>query len=442
MRSIPFSFVRAGASLIAVAVLFWHIGAGGAETVETDEGQAAEHEDHADAMAETEVASPPIDPVVARGEYLALAGNCASCHTVGGGDFMAGGVAFKTPFGTIYSTNITPDPDTGIGNWTQEQFIDSMRKGVRPNGEHLYPVFPYTAFTKTTDDDLAAMYAYLMSIPAVRQEAAANELSFPFSIRSLMSVWKFFFFEEGVYQSDNSQSEEWNRGAYLVEALAHCSACHAPRNFLGAEKGVMTGGVYNDKVRTGEIRKWSAPNLTSASNGLGAWSLDDVVAYLKTGSNSMVSTFGPMNEVIVNSTRHLNDDDIRAMAVYLKSLPADEGDVAAAASADVVREGESLYNVHCGTCHLPTGLGGPDSGPRLAGGSLVVQANDPASLINVILYGPELPDPPLIKHAWKVMEPFADELTDEEVAALTSFLRSSWGNKGGAVTVKQVEAQR
>jgi mono/diheme cytochrome c family protein len=357
---------------------------------------------------------------------------------------MAGGLAFETPFGKIYSTNITPDADTGIGNWTGAQFLDSMRRGVRPDGEHLYPVFPYTAFTKVTDQDVAALFAYLKSIPAIRQEAPQNEISFPFNQRSLMSVWKALFFDEGVYKEDHTQSAAWNRGAYMVEALAHCGACHSPRNLLGAEHADMalTGGLYTDKVPNGTLRPWSAPNLTSAPSGLGLWPHEEVAAYLKTGINSYVETFGPMNEVILNSTRHLSHDDVNAMAVYLKSLPPNEGDTKAAAKDDVLGMGRTLYNLHCGTCHLPTGLGDEESAPRLGGGSLVVQASNPASLSNVILDGPELPDPPLPTKRRKPMEDFRYQLADWEVAALASYLRSAWGNTGGEVTAEQVAEQR
>jgi mono/diheme cytochrome c family protein len=381
---------------------------------------------------------------IERGKYLALAGNCASCHTAGSGDFMSGGLAFETPFGRIYSTNITPDADTGIGNWTGAEFLSSMRHGVRPDGEHLYPVFPYTAFTKVTDADVAALFAYLKSIPAVRQEAPENDLSFPFNQRALMSVWKAMFFDAGVYEQDESMSAEWNRGAYVVEALAHCGACHSPRNYLGAEHTdmAMTGGVYTDRVPNGTLRPWSAPNLTSAPSGLGLWPIEEVAAYLKTGRNSYVETFGPMNDVLLNSTRHLNGDDVDAMAVYLKSLPPNEGDRKAAAKDSVLGMGRTLYNLHCGTCHLPTGLGDEESAPRLGGGSLVVRANNPASLINVILDGPELPDPPLPTKRRKPMEDFRYLLDDEEVAALASYLRSAWGNTGGAVTAQQVAEQR
>ena len=391
-------------------------------------------------------AGPAVDTdlQVEQGKYLALAGNCASCHTAGSDGFMAGGLAFETPFGRIYSTNITPDADTGIGNWTDLQFLNSMRQGVRPDGEHLYPVFPYTAFTKVTDDDVAALFAYLKSIPAVRQQPSENEISFPFNQRSLMSIWKAMFFDAGVYAADAAKSAVWNRGAYLVEALAHCGACHSPRNLLGAEHSdlAMTGGVYTDKVPNGTLRPWSAPNLTSAPSGLGLWPLEEAATYLKTGRNSYVETFGPMNEVILNSTRHLSDGDVDAMAVYLKSLPSNEADTGSAAKDSVLGMGRTLYNLHCGTCHLPTGLGDEETAPRLGGGSLVVRASNPASLINVILDGPELPDPPLPTKRRKPMEDFRYLLDDEEIAALASYVRSAWGNTGGEVTAQQVAAQR
>jgi mono/diheme cytochrome c family protein len=397
-------------------------------------------------LAQAVCADSP-ESLVERGEYLARAGNCASCHTTADGQQLAGGVAFETPFGKIYSTNITPDAETGIGKWSLDQFL---RKGVRPDGEHLYPVFPYTSFTKVTDADGAALYAYLKTVPAANATPPQNELSFPFNQRSLMFVWKSLFFIEGAYQADATKSAEWNRGAYLVEGLAHCSACHSPRNSLGAERSGMalTGGVYTDKVPGGALHEWSAPNLTSAPNGLGAWPVEELTAYLKTGKNSFVATWGPMNEVILNSTQHLSAADVRAMAAYLKNLPPNAGDVGSAASDEVVQAGSTLYDVHCGTCHLPTGLGGPDTGPRLAGVP-VVQSGNPASLINVILYGPEVVEPATsttqeasTASHWKEMEPFADKLDDEEVAALASYLRSAWGNKAGAVTAEQVAKQR
>ena len=390
------------------------------------------------------VAPASSDSVVERGRYLATAGNCISCHTREGGQPFSGGLAFNTPFGTIYSTNITPNPETGIGSWSEQDFQHAVRDGVGPGGQHLYPAFPYTAFTKLSDADVAALFAYLKTLQPVSYEAPANGLGFPYNQRWTLGIWKMLFFDDGRFVADKSRSAQWNRGAYLVESLGHCSSCHSPRNFLGAERSdlAMTGGEYSDKVPGGDIRTWSAPNLTSAKNGLASWPVAELAAYLKTGRNAFVDTFGPMNEVIMNSTRHLGDDDVLAMATYLKSLPAKQGATGSAPSAEVMQTGSSLYDVNCGTCHLPTGLGGDaeNAGARLAG-SPVVQASNPASLINIILHGPTLADPPLPKR-WKAMEGFGDKLSDEEVAALASFVRNSWGNTGGAVSTDQVAKQR
>jgi mono/diheme cytochrome c family protein len=421
-------FHRACSSLIAALLL-------------CQAGCSGKHE-QAPVSEASKPAAPAAEALIERGRYLARAGNCGACHTAANGEF-AGGVAFETPFGKLYSANITPDAQTGIGSWTGEQFLLSLRKGVRPNGDNLYPVFPYTEFTNVTDEDAAALFAFLKSLPAVRFAVPQNDMSFPYNRRSLMSVWKAMFFYEGPYQPRPAQSAEWNRGAYLVTGLGHCSACHSPRNALGAERPsmAMTGGVYADHVPNGAVRPWSAPNLTSLPQGLGAWSAEEISAYLKTGANSYAATFGPMNEVIMNSTRHLSDADLHAMAVYLKSLPPNEAEPARAAKAEVLQAGENVYNVNCGTCHEPNGLGAEDSGPRLAG-SLVVQAENPASLINSILYGPQLPDPAPPTHAWRPMDAYGDKLSDEEIAALASYLRSAWNNRSGEVTAEQVAKQR
>ncbi len=221
------------------------------------------------------------------------------------------------------------------------------------------------------------------------------------------------------------------------------NGCHSPRNMLGAERAAkaMTGGTYRDDSAGGVMRSWSAPNLTPASSGLGSWSVDEIAAYLKAGTNSYATTFGPMNSVILKSTTHLRDADLRAMAVYLKSLPPNEGDFGAPAKADVLQAGETIYNVNCGTCHQPDGMGADDAGPRLAGNP-VTQASDPASLINSILYGPDVPSPAPGGHQWRPMEAYGEKLSDEEVAALASYLRSAWRNQGGEVTARQVAQQR
>lgn len=383
-----------------------------------------------------------LDETVARGEYLAIAGNCATCHTAPDGEFMAGGLRFESGFGTIYSTNITPDPETGIGNWSYWDFRNSMRYGVRPDGDHLYPAFPYTSFTKMSDNDIAALYEYLKTVPAVREEATKNELGFPFNQRALLAFWKAMYFDDSQFEIDESQSVEWNRGAYLVEALTHCSACHTPRNGLGAEDHdrYMAGGEYLDKVRDGGYQSWFAPDLTSSHGGLGIWPADELAAYLKTGRNSFLESYGPMNEVVMNSTRHLTEEDVNAMATYLKDIPATQWDEAPTPDARIMGRGRTVYNLHCGTCHLPTGLGDPEMGPKLNQGSLVVQADNPASMINTILYAPELSDLP---EKWRMpMEEFQYELDDEEVAAVATYIRNSWDNRAGVVTPDQVAAQR
>jgi mono/diheme cytochrome c family protein len=384
------------------------------------------------------------DTLVERGRYLAVAGNCASCHTAPNGEFMAGGLAFDTPFGVIYSTNITPDGGTGIGSWSDRDFLNSMRHGIRANGDHLYPVFPYTSFTGMSNEDIAALYAYLMSIPAVIRDNRDNDIRFPFNMRSLMAFWKVMFFEPGAYEVDTRHSDVWNRGAYLVETLAHCSACHTPRNLLGAEQRHrnMAGGEYSDKVAPGVNRPWSAPNLTASDRGLGSWSQADLTAYLKTARNDFLESFGPMNEVIMHSTRHLSDNDIQAMAVYLKTLPAVEPPLPEEPDSVVLGRGRTIYNRHCGTCHLPTGEGDPEMAPRLNKGSLVVQADNPASMINAILYGPQAPSPALPPRWRKPMEEFQYILDDDEVSAVTTFIRHSWDNRAGPVTAEQVARQR
>ena len=391
----------------------------------------------ADTIAAAATSAGPTDP----GHYLAIVGNCSSCHTAAGGKPFAGGVAFQTDFGTIYSSNITADPQFGIGKWTQQDFVNAMRRGVRPDGQHLYPAFPYPAFTKVSDSDLGKLWRYLRTLAPVNQQPPANALRFPFSQRSLMALWKAFFFDEGPMASDAGKSAEWNRGAYLIEGLGHCGACHTPRNMLGAEKKdlALTGGAYSDAVQPGLVRPWSTANLTSAKDGLAAWSVEDVVSYLKTGHSSRGGTFGPMNEVIGNSTQHFTDADLRAIAGYLKALPPRTGDTGTASSKDVAA-GEVAYTVHCGTCHLPTGLGDPKQGPPLVG-SAVVQSPNPATLINVILYGAQVPKP-APPHAWENMKAFANDLNDEEVAGIATYVRGTWGNLGSAVTEDQVSRQR
>ena len=408
------------------------------------------------------VEAPAAAPTLAeRGKYLATAGDCISCHTRQGGEPFSGGLALKTDFGTIYTPNLTPDKDTGIGNWTEEQFARAMHEGVDGNGDHLYPVFPYTDYTKVTDDDVQAIFAYLQSLKPVSYTPPKNAMKFPFGIRALMIGWNKLFFKEGRYVPDAAQSEEWNRGAYLVRGLAHCGACHSPRNALGGQKAetAFQGGTYLDEVRDvvedqaitpqeGVVRPWSAVNLTSSPQGIGNWSVEEIQTYLKTGHTPYAGAFGPMSEVVNNSTKYLTDADLHAIAVYLKSLPAAVPPTEAIPD-DKVKAGEIVYTTRCGDCHLPTGFGIAPSpsvdptkvSPPLAGNA-VTQAPDAATLINVILYGAH--EQAAGGEAWPKMPGFQNEVgfDDDQIAALCDYLRASWGNKGGPVTAAQVAKQR
>lgn len=383
---------------------------------------------------------------VDHGRYLALVGNCLSCHVRKGGEPFAGGREFVTPFGIIYSTNITPDPDTGIGKWSKRQFADALRKGVRADGQHLYPVFPYASFTKIRDADVAALFEYFRSLRPVKYSPPANRLKFPASQRWALGAWKYLYFNEARYQPAAGESAEWNRGAYLVQGLGHCGSCHTPRNFLGAEdrSRAFHGATYQHRVED-LLLDWSASNLTGSANGLAQWTVDDVAGYLKFGFSQRAGVFGGMNDVVLNSTRHLSMADVRAMAIYLKSLPASPLPKVTKPGAAVMAAGSLLYDVHCGTCHLPSGLGSADTGPPLAG-SAVVLADDPASLINVTLYGAQLPESApsseWLARRWHAMEAFGEKIDDEEIAALLTYVRGSWGNHAEVVDARQVANQR
>lgn len=391
-------------------------------------------------------AMPPkldaLDASVEKGEYLATLGNCQTCHTAKNGKPFAGGVRFESAFGTLYSTNITADPETGIGGWSFEDFYRSMKHGVRPDGTHLYPAFPYASFAKLSDADIASIYLFVKTIAPVHAGAPQNDLDFPYNIRAGVRAWNKLFHTPSAYVDDPAQSPEWNRGAYLVQGIAHCGACHTPRNFLGAERNelALNGGTIYDEVRPGKYREWFAVNLTPAKTGLATWSEASLVTYLQRGESAHAVVHGPMTEVVVNSTRHLSDADAHAIAQYLKNLPATDEGSRKVASKEQLAAGEIAYTVHCGTCHLPTGLGDEVMGVTLAGNA-IVQAAEPSSLINVVLYGPRLPPPPFISERTR-MKPFGKRLSDEDIANLTTYVRASFGNQAGAVTADEVKRQR
>ncbi|MGC1520999.1 MAG: cytochrome c [Steroidobacteraceae bacterium] len=417
------------------------------------------------ALALGTAAAPSADaqqPLVEQGRYLATAGDCISCHTRPGGKPFAGGRPLNTPFGVIYSANITPDPGTGIGAWTEQQFERALRAGIAADGSHLYPAFPYTSYTKVTDQDVHAIFTYLRTVKPVSYNPPKNKMPFPFSVRASLAGWNMMFLDEGRFAPDASHSAEWNRGAYLTQGLGHCGACHTPRNFLGGERSAeaLTGGEYLDDI-TDEVvdnsitpldesivRPWSAPNLTQAPSGLRAWPIEAIAAYLKTGHSARAGAFGPMSEVIRNSTSRLSDPDIHAIAVYLKSLASATQGAPPKPAADVLRAGEIVYTTRCADCHMSSGLGMPraanadasKTAPPLAG-SAALQAPNPATLINIILYGAH--EAALTDGSWPKMSGFelSVGLDDDQIAALCTYVRSSWGNQAGAVDAATVARQ-
>ena len=400
--------------------------------------------------------------LIEQGRYLATAGDCISCHTRPQGVPFAGGLPITTPFGVIYSANITPDVATGIGAWSEREFARALHEGIAADGRHLYPAFPYTAYTKVSDHDVQAIYAYLRSLAPVRYTPPPNELRFPFNSRSLLAGWNLLYLQPGRYVTDPAKGAEWNRGAYLVQGLAHCGACHTPRNLLGGERTseALAGGAYldeitdeviNDRVAPMDertVRLWSAPNLTQASTGLAAWTVDEIAAYLKSGHNARAGAFGPMSVVIARGTSHLSAEDIRAMAVYLKSLPPVQPQQSQP-DEERRRAGEIVYTTRCGDCHQSTGLGMPRSAnadpsktaPPLAGNP-TLQAPNPATLINLVLYGAHEAVPG--SESWPKMSGFelSVGLDDEQIAALCTYVRSSWGNRAGPVDAAAVAKQR
>jgi alcohol dehydrogenase (quinone), cytochrome c subunit len=377
---------------------------------------------------------------VERGRYLAAAGNCFSCHTRAGGKPYAGGVPFETPLGTLYSSNITPDRQTGIGSWTVEDFRRAMHEGIAADGSRLFPAFPYPSYTKVTDRDVADLYAFLRTIPPVAQEPPRN--GWLLSQRWALRLWNALSFEPGRFVADPKRSAQWNRGAYLVEGLGHCGACHTPRDVFMAEIAgrAHEGGAMTEPLADGELRRWSAVNLTSAKNGLAAWSVDDLARYLHRGVSRRAGTFGPMNEVIVNSLMKLSAEDVRAMAVYLKSLPARGEYAGEPVAPELAAEGAALYEEHCEECHGESGRGSMFGGPPLAG-SAIVQADDPASLINIVLHGPQMPQQ--VKFGqWETMKAYGEALDDAQVAAVANYVRGSWKNRARAITPEEVASQR
>ncbi|MDO8301421.1 MAG: cytochrome c [Lacisediminimonas sp.] len=375
---------------------------------------------------------------VSRGQYLAMAGNCMSCHTVRGGDEYAGGRAIATPFGSIYSSNLTPDPETGIGNWSADDFWRAIHNGKSKDGRFLYPAFPYPDYTKVSRADADAMHAYLQTVPPVRQANREHDLRFPYNQRILLAFWRALYFTPGEFKADPKQSSEWNRGAYLVHGLGHCAACHTARNSLGGT--IAEGGLAGGMI---PMLDWYASSLTSdAGAGLGDWETKDIADLLKTGVSRRGTVFGPMAEVVGESLQHLSQSDIDAMAIYLKSIPGiDHGGPrpvpAPSASAEaMLGQGARLYEQNCVECHRADGKGVPPAYPPLAGNQSL-WAYSALNPIRMVLNGGYPPSTGGNPRPYG-MPPFGTSLNDEELAAVVSYIRTSWGNQGSVVSPIEV----
>jgi mono/diheme cytochrome c family protein len=380
--------------------------------------------------------------VVATGEYLARAGDCVACHTAPEGKLFAGGRAMPTPFGTLYTSNITPDPETGIGKWNAEQFYATMHIGRFPDGGLLYPAMPFGSYTKVTRNDSDAIFAYLKTIPPVRIQRRAHDLRFPYNNRSLILGWRTLFFREGEYKPDPTKSDEWNRGAYLVEGLGHCGMCHTAINALGgsSESQAFEGGLI-------PMQNWYAPSLTSNKEaGLGDWSIKDISDLLRTGVSNRGAVYGPMAEVVYNSLQYLTDEDTRAMAVYLKGLAqggAPETTVSRVPTAEsslLMSLGKAVYDAQCASCHGSQGQGKPPHYPVLAGNQSI-QMTSAVNAIRMVLNGGYPPGTAGNPMPYG-MPPFAVSLSDNEIAAVVTYIRTSWGNRGSAVTASQANELR
>lgn len=376
--------------------------------------------------------------LVRQGEYMARASDCVACHTAPGGQPFAGGLAMPTPVGEIYTTNITPDQETGIGNYTLEQFSAALRQGKSPDGP-LYPAMPFTSYTKMTDEDIEALYAFFMNaVEPVKQENKASDIPWPLSMRWPLNLWKGMFLEEGVYQADSTQTDQWNRGAYLVQGPGHCGSCHTPRGVAFQEKGLTE---EDDAFLAGaELDGWWATSLHGdRQTGIGALSASDIATLLKTGMGGQVTVSGSMNEVISHSTQHLNDEDLLAIGTYLKSLSPSQDSVATNVNTPIL-SGAELYNEYCSTCHNNSGSGYPGVTPALAGNP-TVNAKNPGSVIRVVLEGLESPiSGP--GHTQRLMPGYGWQLNNEQVANLLTFMRNRWGNNADPVSASEVEAYR
>lgn len=417
----------AGVAVIAAAVaagMLWMNGDTSADDVASNNVLTSQPPTAADSAA------------IERGRYVAIASDCTACHTMPESKLpLAGGYSISTPFGGIYASNITPDSETGIGSWTERDFFRAVRHGKGKEGEHLYPAMPYNAYVKLTDQDMHDLWMYLRSVKPIHYQVPETNLGFPYNIRLAMMGWNLLFFRNAGFQIDSSKSAEWNRGAYLVEGPEHCAACHTAKNLIG--------GDSSDYLQGGNLGEWHAPDITpNPHTGIGSWSEQQVVDYLKLGSNHVAVASGPMAEAVTNSTQHLTDADLRAIAVYLKQVPASTTTLPQPLPMDngQMKMGENVYSANCTACHNSDGKGIPNLAASLANNPGLL-ADDASSIITTVLQGGRgavtAGNP-----TSGAMPSFAWKLSDEQVAAVATYLRNSWGNAAKPVTTDEVAKAR
>ncbi|MBE9604318.1 cytochrome c [Acetobacteraceae bacterium H6797] len=408
----------------------------------------------------TRIPASPFDGVtntgpampIERGEYVARQADCVACHSTEHGQPFAGGLPMGSPLGTIFATNITPDKETGIGNYTLAQFDNAVRRGVAPDGRRLYPAMPYPSYVKMSDDDIRALYDYFMNhVQPVKQANKPTTIEWPMNMRWPLAFWNAVFAPGSGFKPEPQRDALWNRGAYLVEGAGHCGSCHTPRGLAFQEVALDASG---ERYLSGALLDgWYAPSLRNDHNtGLGRWSEDDIVAFLKNGRNRHGVVFGSMMEAYNNSTQFMSDDDLRGIARYLKSLPGDakrdgtpwqyDGATTALLSSANARNtpGAQTYLARCGTCHGRDGQGRGEWIPPLAGASSLL-APESASAINITLNGAGRVVSAGVPDAYR-MPALRAQLNDREVADELTFVRSAWGNKASAVTPEQVRDLR
>ena len=399
---------------------------------------------HLHASEPSSAAATQADPLIAQGKYVAQLGDCIACHTAKDGAVMAGGLELTTPMGTLYSSNITPDPETGIGRYTFEQFDRAMRQGVTPAGDNLYPAMPYPSYAKMSESDMRALYAYLMQgVSPVKQANLQADMSWPFNQRWGLWFWNKLFVDAAPFVADPAKDPQVSRGAYLVQGLGHCGACHTPRGIAFQEKAMSDAGTSGKHYLAGEtVEHWRALSLRNL------WTVEDTVQLLKTGQNRFATVSGNMAQVIHHSTQHFTDDDLTAIATYLKSLPAGPDDLpppslplapAAPPATLYSSRGGLGYTQFCADCHRADGGGVPAMFPPLAGNPSVASA-DPTSLLHITLTGWKTAETQTHPRVY-TMPGFA-RLADDEIAEILNFVRTSWGNEGSTITAAQVKQLR